>query len=78
MTALSRKLKRSVPGGRRGLVVILHPGAEPLLEIRERRRRRGYAIPIRNLFVILGQREADRLRAEKRAARKARRLERGL
>jgi len=71
MTDLQRVLKRRVPGGRRGYVVILHPGATPLLEIREAGRRKGFAAPIANLYTILAQREAERVRAEKRAARKA-------
>jgi hypothetical protein len=73
MTDLTRTLKRRVPGDRRGYVVILHPGATPLVEIREAGRRKGFAAPIANLYVMLAQREAERVRHEKRAARKARR-----
>ena len=76
MTDLTRILKRRVPGERRGFVVILHPGAVPLVEVREAGRRKGYAVPVANLYVILALREVERARHEKRAARKARRLER--
>lgn len=72
MTTLSRTLRRRVPGGRRGFVVILHPGAAALVEVREARRRRGFSIPVASLYTILAQREAERARAEKRAARRKR------
>lgn len=77
MTTLRRTVKRSIPQERgRGFVVILHPGAVPLIEIREARRRKGFSCPVPNLYVILAQREAERARAEKRAARKAAKKER--
>ncbi len=76
MTVLSRPVKRRVPGGRRGFVVSLHPGLVPLVEVREAGRRKGFSVPVANLYTILAQREAERERAEKRAARKAARKER--
>lgn len=76
MTDLTRILKRRVPGERRAFVVILHPGAVPLVEIREAGRRKGFSAPVANLYTILALRDAERARAEKRAARKAAKKER--
>lgn len=80
MTDLTRTLKRRIRltsfQHRRGFVVILHPGPAPLVEIREAGRRKGFAVPVANLYVILAQRAAEQARAEKRASRKARRKER--
>ena len=68
MTALKRLVRRSAAG----FVVILHPGSAPLIEVREAGRRKGFAVPVANLYTILATREADRMRAEKRARRTAR------
>jgi hypothetical protein len=73
MTPLTKSVRRAIPDGRRGLVVSLIPNpGGPLLEIREKGRRKGFAAPISRLYVMLARLEADRLMAEKRAARKAR------
>lgn len=77
MTPLRKPVRRRVEGERRPLVVSLIPNAGgSLLELREHGRRKGYVIPVRALWVILAMREADRLIAEKRAAKKAKRLAR--
>jgi len=77
MTDLTRTLKRRVRAvdyrHQRGFVVILHPGPAPLVEIREAGRRKGFSVPVANLYVILAQRAAEQARAEKRAARENRR-----
>jgi hypothetical protein len=76
MTDLARIVRRRVrAAGRRGFVVILHPGVVPLVEIREAGRRSGFSVPVANLYTILAQREAERVRAEKRARRAARKKE---
>ena len=73
MTVLSRKVRRVVrpENGRRDLVVILHPGADPLVEVREKGRRSGYAVTVARLFTMLAIRAADVARAEKLAKRRA-------
>ena len=65
MTALNRRVRRAAAG----YVVILHPGATPLVEIREAGRRKGFSVTLASLYTILATREADRVRAEKRARR---------
>jgi hypothetical protein len=63
MTKLERQVRRAVAAGRRELVVILTPGETPTLELREKRRRSGFAIPLGALYVILAERAADVARA---------------
>lgn len=74
MTGLHRVVRRKVPGGRRGFVVALHPGADPMIAVREAGRRGpGLMITVSGLYTILAIREAERARREKLARRKARR-----
>lgn len=68
MTALRRPVRRSIPG----YVVILSPGADPMIEVRERGRRKGFGITVARLYTLLAMREADRLVAERRARRRSR------
>ena len=59
MTALARVVRRSVQTPHAQYVVILTPGPIPLIEIREKGRRRGYAIPVGALYTVLALRAAD-------------------
>lgn len=70
MTGLTRTVKRGVPGGRRGFVVAIHPGKDPMIEVREKYRREGFSITVASLYTILAWREADRVAREKRAKHK--------
>lgn len=68
MTALKRPVRRAAAG----YVVILHPGETPLVEVREKGRRKGFAVPVANLYVMLAVRDADRSRAAKRKIKRGR------
>lgn len=71
MTILERPVRRTVKAPRRDLVVSLSLEAgEAVLSIREKGRRAGYSIPIPALFTVLALRNADNLRAAKKAARR--------
>lgn len=75
MTRLERKVKRSVPGGRRSFVVILHPaeGERPAsIELREARARRGYAVTVEGMYRMLADRAVENRRAARRGVRRGR------
>jgi len=73
VTVLTRRVRRSVSTRFRPLVVMLHPGAEPTIELREKGRRSGFTITLASLFVVLAERAAAQAIAERKARRKARR-----
>lgn len=68
MTKLNRVVKRAASG----YVISLLPGAVPLIEVREKGRRKGFSIAPANLYVLLALREADRSRVAKRKIKRGR------
>ena len=76
MIRLERPVRRKVDkAARHTLVVSLVPSEAlgGIIEVRELGRRKGFSIPLSNLYTLLAQREAERAIAERRAKRKARR-----
>ena len=69
MTQLSKVVKRSARTPRGEYVVILHPGAEPLIEVREKCRRAGFQVGVGNLYTLLALRQADLQVAKRRRGR---------
>ena len=70
MTRLERKVRREIPRGSRPLVVILEPNpAGAILEIREKGRRSGFAVPVASLYTMLALRAADLARVERKRRR---------
>ncbi len=70
MTRLGRRVRREVPQPRRSLIVTLAPcGEDGTVEVREKGRRRGFAITVSALYVILAQREAESRRQARRKRR---------
>jgi len=59
MTGLNKTVRRKVTTGHRALVVILHPGAEPRIEVREKRKRKGLSITVEGLYYMLAMRAAS-------------------
>ena len=59
MTALRKPVKRSTQAGGTGYMVTLLPGNPALIEVRERRRRKGYVISVAHLHTLLALREAS-------------------
>lgn len=76
MTALNRRVRREIPAARRPLIVMLIPGELPLIEIREKGRRKGFAAPVAAVYVMLAKRAAEQALWEKKQARLARQKER--
>lgn len=73
MTGLNRVLRRTVEGGRRGLVVIMEPaqhGHDAMITVREKGRRTGYTLTLPQLYVVLAQRAADHKRATRRGRKR--------
>lgn len=59
MTALRKPVTRSTKAGTTGYSVTLLPGDPALIEVRERRRRKGYVISVAHLHTLLALREAS-------------------
>ena len=73
MTALARKIRRSVRTPARDLVIELHPGdGTAYIRLREKHRREGYSITLASLYVRLAALAAEQGRDERRAARRLR------
>jgi len=66
MTGLNRVVRRKIKAGHRQLVVILHPGTDPLIEVREVRKRKGLSITVEGLYYMLA------MRAESAASKRGR------
>lgn len=72
MIRLVRPVRRRIPAPRRDLVVALELiGDEATITVRERRRRRGYTVTVRGLFIMLAKRAADLEVLERARKRKA-------
>lgn len=59
MTPLKKPVKRSTQAGSTGFMVTLLPGNPAFIEVRERRRRKGYVISVAHLHTMLALREAS-------------------
>lgn len=69
MTQLQRRVKRSVRTPKGAYTLIIEPGPDPTIEVREKRRRKGYQIPVGVLYTMLAVRAADLARAHRRRRR---------
>lgn len=71
MTALTRKVRRSVKTRRSEYVVTLHPGTpslEPIIEVREKRTRLPYFVGVGALYSMLALKSAGITQRNRRTA----------
>ena len=59
MTPLRRAVRRMALTPRGEYVLILMPGAEPMIEVREKGRHAGFGVTVADLYFLLAKRYAD-------------------
>jgi len=80
MTTLHKPVKRSVQlipkggGSRLEVVVTLYPGG--VIGLRDKGRRKEYTLPLSTVYYLAAEAEARRIMAERKAARKEKRVRR--